>query len=103
MKRAIRGRALLILALVLLCGFAMLHWPVRLGLDLRGGASVILRVKTDEIPAAERRAAAFAPDAASQLRAPRIRRAGRRESAAAGYPRAEPGRALPPGSFPRAG
>jgi preprotein translocase subunit SecD len=55
MNRALIRRTLLILGIVLACAVAVAHWPMRLGLDLRGGASLVVRVKTDEIPAAQRR------------------------------------------------
>jgi preprotein translocase subunit SecD len=55
MNRTLIRRTLLIVAIVLVSVFAILRSPVQLGLDLRGGASLILRVKTDEIPPAERR------------------------------------------------
>ena len=54
MNRILIRRSFLILAIVLACAFAIQHWPVRLGLDLRGGASLILRVKMDDIPPAQR-------------------------------------------------
>jgi preprotein translocase subunit SecD len=53
-NRPLIRRSLLILAIVLTCAFVIVHWPVRLGLDLRGGASLILRVKMDDIPPAQR-------------------------------------------------
>lgn len=55
MNRTLIRRSLLILAIVLASVFAIFRSPVRLGLDLRGGASFILRVKTDDLPAAQRR------------------------------------------------
>src|SRR5204862_247394 len=54
MNRTLIRRSLLILAMVLVCVFAIVRWPVRLGLDLRGGASMILRIKMDDIPPAQR-------------------------------------------------
>jgi len=55
MNRTLIRRSLLILAIVLACAFVILHWPVRLGLDLRGGASLIARVKVDgQLPAQQR-------------------------------------------------
>jgi preprotein translocase subunit SecD len=54
MNRTLLRRSLAVLAIILASVFAMVRWPVQLGLDLRGGASLILRVKTDDIPSAER-------------------------------------------------
>src|SRR2546422_235343 len=54
MNRTLLRRSMLVLAMVLASVFAMVHWPVQLGLDLRGGASLILRVKMDDIPPAQR-------------------------------------------------
>jgi preprotein translocase subunit SecD len=48
-------RSLLVLAIVLASAFAIVRSPVRLGLDLRGGASLIVRVKMDNVPPAQRR------------------------------------------------
>ena len=39
----------------LAAAFAIVRSPVRLGLDLRGGASLIVRVKVDDVPLAQRR------------------------------------------------
>jgi preprotein translocase subunit SecD len=55
MKRSLIRRSLFVLAVVLASAFAVLRSPVRLGLDLRGGASLIVRVKTDDVPVAQRR------------------------------------------------
>ncbi|MCU1273593.1 MAG: protein-export rane protein SecD [Bryobacterales bacterium] len=55
MNRALIRKSLLILAIVLASAFAVVRAPVRLGLDLRGGASLILRVKVDDVSAAQRR------------------------------------------------
>src|ERR1051326_3930103 len=55
MNRTLWRRSIFIAAIVLACGFAIAHWPLRLGLDLRGGASVIVRVKTDEVSPDQRR------------------------------------------------
>lgn len=54
MNRTLIRRSLFVLAIVLASGFAVMHSPVRLGLDLRGGASLIVRVKTDDVPSAQR-------------------------------------------------
>lgn len=61
-------RTLFILAIVLVCLYGIVGAPtsmsalrdnfrrnIRLGLDLRGGVSFILRVKTEEVPSAQRR------------------------------------------------
>ena len=55
MKRTLIRRSLFVLGIVLASAIAILRSPVRLGLDLRGGASLIVRVKSDDIPAAQRR------------------------------------------------
>lgn len=55
MNRALIRKSMFILAIVLASAFAVVRAPVRLGLDLRGGASLILRVKVDDAPAARRR------------------------------------------------
>lgn len=55
MNRALIRRTLFILAIVLASAFAIVRSPVRLGLDLRGGASLIVRVKVDEVSPAQRR------------------------------------------------
>jgi len=54
MNRILIRRSLLIGAIILVCAFFIQHWPVRLGLDLRGGASLILRVRVDDIPSTQR-------------------------------------------------
>jgi preprotein translocase subunit SecD len=48
MNRPLVRRTLLILAIVAAAAVAIVRTPVRLGLDLRGGASLIVRVKVDE-------------------------------------------------------
>jgi preprotein translocase subunit SecD len=55
MSRTLLRRTLFVLAIALASVAAIAGLPVNLGLDLRGGASVILRVKTDEIPPEQRR------------------------------------------------
>ncbi len=55
MRRELIRPTLFILAIVLASAFAIVRSPVRLGLDLRGGASLIVRVKVDEVSAAQRR------------------------------------------------
>ena len=55
MNRTLIRRSLLVLAIVLASAFAIVRSPVRLGLDLRGGASLIVRVKMDGVPPAQRR------------------------------------------------
>lgn len=53
MTRTLLRRSSFILAIVLASAFAIIRAPVRLGLDLRGGASLILRVKSpDDAPSA---------------------------------------------------
>ena len=47
MNRALIQKTLFILAIVLASAFAIVRMPLRLGLDLRGGVSFILRVKAD--------------------------------------------------------
>jgi preprotein translocase subunit SecD len=47
-------KTLLILAIVLASAFAMARAPVQLGLDLRGGASLILRVRAGDAAAQDR-------------------------------------------------
>ena len=54
MNRTLIRRSLVVLAVVLASVFAITRRPVQLGLDLRGGASLILRIKLDEIPPAQR-------------------------------------------------
>jgi preprotein translocase subunit SecD len=55
MNRALIRKSLLILAIVLASAFTVVRAPLQLGLDLRGGASLILRVKVDDTSAAQRR------------------------------------------------
>jgi preprotein translocase subunit SecD len=55
MNRTLLRRSLFILAIVVAGVFAIVRSPVHLGLDLRGGASLIVRVKTDQVPPAQRR------------------------------------------------
>jgi preprotein translocase subunit SecD len=55
MKRTLLRQSLLILAIVLASVFMIVRSPVRLGLDLRGGASFIIRVRVDDVPLAQRR------------------------------------------------
>jgi preprotein translocase subunit SecD len=55
MNRTLIRRSLLVLAIVLASAFAIVRSPVRLGLDLRGGASLIVRVKMDDVPPVQRR------------------------------------------------
>ena len=55
MNRTLIRRSLLILGLVLASAFVIVRSPVHLGLDLRGGASLIVRVKVDDLPIAQRR------------------------------------------------
>ena len=54
MNRMLLRRSLLVLAVVLAAAFVIVRSPVRLGLDLRGGASLIVRVKVDGVALAER-------------------------------------------------
>ena len=54
MNRTLIRRTLMVLAIVLVSAFAVVRRPVQLGLDLRRGASLILRVKTDAIPPDQR-------------------------------------------------
>lgn len=54
MNRQLVRRTLLIAAIVLAIVWAIVRWPVNLGLDLKGGASLILRVKVEEGDAAAR-------------------------------------------------
>ena len=54
MNRKLFRRSLTVVAIALASVFAIVRWPVQLGLDLRGGASLILRVKTDDIPPEQR-------------------------------------------------
>jgi preprotein translocase subunit SecD len=55
MNRALIRKTLFILAIVMASAFAVALAPVQLGLDLRGGASLILRVKVDGASAAQQR------------------------------------------------
>src|ERR1700719_294104 len=55
MNRKLIRKSLLIFGIVLASAFAVVRTPVRLGLDLRGGASLILRVKVDDATASQRR------------------------------------------------
>jgi len=55
MNRTLIRRTLFILALVLASAFVIYRRPLMLGLDLRGGASLILRVKVDDASVAQRR------------------------------------------------
>jgi preprotein translocase subunit SecD len=54
MRHVLFRRTLWIAALALAAIFAIVRMPLQLGLDLRGGASVILRVKMDDAPADRR-------------------------------------------------
>ncbi len=54
MSRSLLRRTMLVFLLVLAAAIAIAWRPVRLGLDLRGGASLVLRVNLDEVPAARR-------------------------------------------------
>ena len=54
MNRTLVRRSLLILATVMASAFVIVRSPVHLGLDLRGGASLIVRVKVDDLPPAQR-------------------------------------------------
>jgi len=55
MNRTLIRKTLFILALVAASAFAIVRRPIRLGLDLRGGASLILRVKVDDSASPEQR------------------------------------------------
>src|SRR5258708_32268536 len=55
MNRTLVCKTLFILALVGASVFAIVRTPVRLGLDLRGGASLILRVKVDDAASPEQK------------------------------------------------
>jgi preprotein translocase subunit SecD len=55
MNRLLIRKTLFILAIVLAGAFAILRAPLRLGLDLRGGASLILRVKVEDPSPAQQR------------------------------------------------
>ena len=55
MNRALIRKTLLIVAILLASCFAIVRMPLRLGLDLRGGTSLILRVKVDSATPAQKR------------------------------------------------
>ena len=55
MKRSLVRRSLVVVMIILAAAVAIVHSPVRLGLDLRGGASLIVRVKVDEASASQQR------------------------------------------------
>jgi preprotein translocase subunit SecD len=55
MNRSLIRGTLFILATVLASVFAIFHSPVQLGLDLRGGASLIVRVKVNDASPAQQR------------------------------------------------
>jgi preprotein translocase subunit SecD len=55
MKRTLIRASLLVLAIVVASAFMIVRAPVRLGLDLRGGASLIVRVKVDDVPLSQQR------------------------------------------------
>jgi preprotein translocase subunit SecD len=55
MNRALVRRTLCILAIVLASAIAIVRAPLQLGLDLRGGASLILRVRAEGASAARQR------------------------------------------------
>ncbi len=55
MNRALIRKTLFIFAIVLASAFVIARAPVQLGLDLRGGASLILRVKVDSGTPAQQR------------------------------------------------
>jgi preprotein translocase subunit SecD len=55
MNRTLLRRTLLILAIAAAAVLAVVRLPLRLGLDLRGGASLIVRVKVDDATAEQRR------------------------------------------------
>lgn len=55
MKRTLIRKTLLIAAIVLASAFAVARAPLRLGLDLRGGATMILRVNVDDASLAQQR------------------------------------------------
>lgn len=54
MNRSRTRRTVSIFVIVLAGVFAIVRWPVQRGLDLRGGASLIVRVKVND-PSPERR------------------------------------------------
>ncbi|MGO9254975.1 MAG: protein translocase subunit SecD [Bryobacteraceae bacterium] len=55
MNRTLIRKTVLIAAIVLASAFAIVHAPLQLGLDLQGGAGLILRVKVEDASATERR------------------------------------------------
>jgi len=55
MNQALIRRTMFVLAIVLASAFAIAHSPVQLGLDLRGGASLIVRVKAEDSTPAQLR------------------------------------------------
>jgi len=55
MNRVLIRKTLVIVAFVLASVFVVLRAPLRLGLDLRGGASLILRVKVEDASLAQQR------------------------------------------------
>jgi len=55
MNRLILRKSILVLAIVLFSAFAVFRWPLRLGLDLRGGASLVVHVKVDDVSAIQKR------------------------------------------------
>ena len=57
MTRTLIKKILLVLAITLASAFAIMHAPLRLGLDLRGGISLILRIKVDGASAEQQREA----------------------------------------------
>ena len=57
MKRLLIRKSLLILAITVGSIFALIRMPVRLGLDLRGGTSVVLKVKVEDASPERRREA----------------------------------------------
>src|SRR5882672_8935244 len=55
MNRTLIRKTLFILAITLASAFAIWRAPLRLGLDLRGGVSLILRVKVENASPAQQR------------------------------------------------
>ncbi|HEY1335865.1 MAG TPA: protein translocase subunit SecD, partial [Bryobacteraceae bacterium] len=55
MRSSLVKKTLFILAVTLVAVFGILHNGIRLGLDLRGGSSFILRVRTEDAPGAPQR------------------------------------------------
>src|SRR5215467_13509656 len=51
MSRTLLRKTIWTAALTIAAIVPIVRWPLQLGLDLRGGASLILRVKTDEASA----------------------------------------------------